>query len=118
MNKSKNPQGKVVAVMPELPEIESIKRVIEPQIQGLAIDRVTVNRPEVIANPDAAEFCGRVSGQSFAGMERRGKFLIFSLESGDRLIVSCCFPTPSVSIITSVTSKSLRLTTVSRIVLP
>ena len=73
--------------MPELPEIESIKRVIEPQIQGLAIDRVTVNRPEVIANPDAAEFCGRVSGQSFAGMERRGKFLIFSLESGDRLIV-------------------------------
>ena len=68
--------------MPELPEIESIKRVIEPQIQGLAIDRVTVNRPEVIANPDAAEFCGRVSGQSFAGMERRGKFLIFSLESG------------------------------------
>lgn len=43
--------------MPELPEVETIKRVIEPQIQGLVIKKVTVRRPEVLAYPDADTFC-------------------------------------------------------------
>lgn len=34
--------------MPELPEIETIKRVIEPQIQGLMIDKVNVKRSEKV----------------------------------------------------------------------
>ncbi len=33
-----------VDIMPELPEVETIKRVIEPQIQGLTIENVTVKR--------------------------------------------------------------------------
>ena len=33
--------------MPELPEVETIKRVLEPQIQGLTIEKVLVKRPEV-----------------------------------------------------------------------
>lgn len=86
--------------VPELPEIEAIRRVIEPQLKGLAVQRVTVNRPEVIAHPNAAEFSDRVSGQMFSGVERRGKFLIFSLESGDRLVVhlrmtGCLLVTPT-----------------------
>lgn len=76
-----------MAAIPELPEIEAIKRVIEPQIQGLAIEQVTVNRPEVIAHPAADEFCRRLTGQVFAGIQRRGKFLILCMESGDRLIL-------------------------------
>ena len=43
--------------MPELPEIETIKSVIEPQIQGLTIENVLVNRPEVIAHPTAELSC-------------------------------------------------------------
>ena len=35
--------------MPELPEAETIKRVIEPQIQGLMIKNVIVNRPEAVS---------------------------------------------------------------------
>ena len=86
--------------MPELPEIETIKRVIEPQIQGFAIEQVTVNRPEVIAHPAADEFCRRLTGQVFAGIGRRGKFLILRLESGDRLILhlrmtGCLLVTPA-----------------------
>ena len=42
--------------MPELPEVETIKRVIEPQIQGLMIDKVNVKRPEVVAYPMADHF--------------------------------------------------------------
>ena len=73
--------------MPELPEVEAIKRVIEPQIRGRAIEQVTVNRPEVIAHPAADAFCRQLAGQVFAGARRRGKFLILCMESGDRLIL-------------------------------
>ena len=52
--------------MPELPEIEAVKRVMEPQIKGLAIQRLTVRKPEVIAHPDADEFGRQVTGQIFA----------------------------------------------------
>ena len=73
--------------MPELPEIEAIKRVLEPQIKGLAVQRITASRPEVIAHPSADEFCKRIVDQMFAGIERRGKFLILCMESGDRIIL-------------------------------
>ena len=85
--KRKNLQRKVVTAMPELPEIEAIKRVLEPQIQGFAIEQVTVSRPEVIAHPAADEFCRRINGQVFSGIQRRGKFLILCMESGDRIIL-------------------------------
>lgn len=49
--------------MPELPEIETIKSVIEPQIKGLTIEEITVNCPEVIAQPDSDRFCEAVTGQ-------------------------------------------------------
>ncbi|MDO4573336.1 MAG: DNA-formamidopyrimidine glycosylase family protein, partial [Clostridia bacterium] len=45
--------------MPELPEVETVKSVLEPQIRGLTIESVSVNRPEVVARPAAGEFCRR-----------------------------------------------------------
>lgn len=42
--------------MPELPEIETIKGVIEPQVKGLTIGSITVNRPEIISRPTAMNF--------------------------------------------------------------
>ena len=73
--------------MPELPEVEAIKRVLEPQIQGLTIKHVIARRPEVIAHPSEEEFRRRLMGQSVSGMARRGKFLLILLDKGDRLIV-------------------------------
>lgn len=73
--------------MPELPEVETIKRVLEPQIQGLTITKVTVKRPEITAYPNAGEFCRLVTGQTISHMERRGKFLIIHLRSHDRIIL-------------------------------
>lgn len=86
--------------MPELPEVESIRRVIEPQIQGLRVAEVTVAREEVVAHPSAREFCERLVGQSVAGMARRGKFLYILMESGDRLLLhlrmtGCLLPVPA-----------------------
>ena len=86
--------------MPELPEVEAIKRVIEPQIKGLAIEQVTVNRPEVVAHPSADEFCTRMTGQCFTEIDRRGKFLILCLSSGDKVVLhlrmtGCLLVTPA-----------------------
>lgn len=73
--------------MPELPEIETIKSVVEPQIQGLTIENVLVNRPEVIAHPTADEFCENVTGQVIGSMARRGKFLIINLGNKNKIIL-------------------------------
>ncbi len=86
--------------MPELPEVETIKRVIEPQIHGLTIENVTVKRPEVTAYPAADEFCRRLTGQTVSHMTRRGKFLVIQLNSNDRIILhlrmtGCLLLTPA-----------------------
>ena len=86
--------------MPELPEIETIKSVVEPQIQGLTIENVLVNRPEVIAHPTADKFCEVVIGQAIFSMARRGKFLIIHLGNKDKIILhlrmtGCLLVTPS-----------------------
>lgn len=73
--------------MPELPEVEAVKRVVEPQIRGRRIQRVTAHNPKVIARPGAEEFCRLVQGQTFSTVDRRGKFLTLHLESGDRLVL-------------------------------
>ena len=86
--------------MPELPEVETIKRVIEPQIKGLTIEKVTVKRPEVVACPAADEFCRLLAGQTISHMTRRGKFLVIQLNSNDRIILhlrmtGCLLLTPA-----------------------
>lgn len=86
--------------MPELPEIETIRRILEPQLQGLAITEVTVDRPEVVAHPSAAEFCRRLTGQTFSAIERKGKFLVALLDNQERMILhlrmtGCFLLTPS-----------------------
>ena len=73
--------------MPELPEVETIKRVIEPQIQGRSIENIFIRQPAVIAHPAAEEFHSQLIGQIISRMERRGKFLVFLLDSGDRMIL-------------------------------
>lgn len=73
--------------MPELPEVETIRRVIEPQIKGLVIDKVTVKRTEVVAYPASDEFCRRLTGQTVSHMTRRGKFMMIWLNSNDRIIL-------------------------------
>lgn len=91
---------RMVKIMPELPEVETTKRVLEPQIKGLVIEEVTVRRPEVTAHPAAEEFCRLLAGQTISHMSRRGKFLVIHLESKDRIILhlrmtGCLLLTPA-----------------------
>ena len=86
--------------MPELPEVETIRRVLEPQVKGLSITAVTVNRPEVIGHPAEEEFCQVLMGQTICAMTRRGKFLSVLLDSGDYFVLhlrmtGCLLLTPA-----------------------
>lgn len=73
--------------MPELPEVETIKNVIEPQVQGHIIKNVIINRPEVISYPAAEQFYKAIMGQEISSMSRRGKFLMIHLKNESRIIL-------------------------------
>ena len=83
-----------------MPEVEAIRRVLEPQVQGLTIQDIGVHRPEIIEHPSADAFCGRLIGQTFDRAERRGKFLLLWFESGDHIVLhlrmtGCLLVTPA-----------------------
>ena len=72
--------------MPELPEVETIKRVLEPQLFDRTIREVFLNRPEIIGYPSAELFQSGVTGARISGMDRRGKFLLICL-GGKRIVL-------------------------------
>lgn len=71
--------------MPELPEVETIKRIVCPQLAGRTIETTEVRNAQVIAYPESKCFSKALSGQLISNMSRRGKFLTIQLENGDRL---------------------------------
>lgn len=73
--------------MPELPEVETVRRVLAPQLCGLTVEEAVTGRPEVIAYPAADEFRSRMAGRTVTAVDRRGKFLIIRLDSGERAVV-------------------------------
>lgn len=74
--------------MPELPEVETIKRDLEKLIIGKKIKAIEINNPKPIKEPAAlAEFKKSLLGGTFKGVSRRGKLLICALlTSNSRLI--------------------------------
>lgn len=72
--------------MPELPEVETIKRTLSPYLQGQIIAGVEVYHPGVIALPDANTFGRVLTGQRITTLGRRGKYLLFHLEGGCFLV--------------------------------
>lgn len=73
--------------MPELPEVETVRRSLEALLIGKTIRDVTVNLPRLIRTPDDAEqFKLMLKGLKIERVGRRGKFLL--LELGDYTLVS------------------------------
>jgi len=73
--------------MPELPEVETIKNELLPHIVGYHIIGVTLFWDGIVRQPSVEEFCSRLIGQRITAVTRRGKYLIFSLTSGEILII-------------------------------
>ncbi|MBR0385010.1 MAG: DNA-formamidopyrimidine glycosylase, partial [Erysipelotrichaceae bacterium] len=65
--------------MPELPEVETVVRTLEVQINDRIIKDVEIFWPKLIANVSSEEFRNRLCDQQFVSFGRRGKFLVFRL---------------------------------------
>lgn len=72
--------------MPELPEVETVRRTLEPAMQGAKFTRVIVNRPD-LRIPFPEKFIERLRGHSVNAVGRRGKYLTLRVSSGETLIM-------------------------------
>lgn len=74
-----------VSNVPELPEVETVRRGLAPLITGSRIARVVLNRPDLrFAFP--RDFAARLSGRTIVAVGRRAKYLLLELDSGDTLL--------------------------------
>ena len=71
--------------MPELPEVETIRRCIMPLVQGREIVRVVVRNRD-LRWPLSNQFASRVTGQTVQAVGRRGKYLLLRCAAGTILI--------------------------------
>jgi formamidopyrimidine-DNA glycosylase len=67
--------------VPELPEVETVLRTVWPSVAGRTIVLAEVLHPDITAGRDVAEFARLLTGARFAAARRRGKYLVFSLET-------------------------------------
>lgn len=72
--------------MPELPEVETVRRGIEPHVLGRRIQAVQL-RDARLRWPVPADLPARLLGRQIVGTDRRGKYLLLPLDNGDRLII-------------------------------
>ena len=71
--------------MPELPEVEVIRRELTPLVCGKTFARPAVYYRRAIFSPEPEEFSCRLQGRSITGMGRKGKYLLFKLDRGTLL---------------------------------
>jgi len=72
--------------VPELPEVETIRRGLLPRIKGRRIERAEVRLKKQVRGMGAAAFEKALAGRRIVGLERRAKFLLFGLDSGLTLL--------------------------------
>jgi formamidopyrimidine-DNA glycosylase len=73
--------------MPELPEVEVLRRSLEPHLVGDRIERVEVSNPDLREPVDARVLSKRAAGRSVAALRRRAKYLLIDLEGGQTVVV-------------------------------
>ena len=72
--------------MPELPEVETVRRGLAPVMEGARFVEVVANRGD-LRWPLPKDFSKRLKGQSVTGLGRRAKYLLADLSSGDVLVM-------------------------------
>jgi len=72
--------------VPELPEVETVRQLLEPAMLGARFRRVIVNRPN-LRIPFPTQFAERLRGQTVSAVSRRGKYLAIALSSGETLVM-------------------------------
>ncbi len=75
----------IIRYMPELPEVETTRRGIEPHVVGRRVASVIVRQPR-LRWPIAMELTETVPGQCIEGLRRRGKYLLLDTPQGTLLV--------------------------------
>lgn len=73
--------------MPELPEVETIKRELEKAVLGKEIKEVCIHHPAVIRQPSPDKFKKNLEGAAFKNVLRKAKVLILELSNGKSLVI-------------------------------
>jgi formamidopyrimidine-DNA glycosylase len=73
--------------MPELPEVESVRRRLAPVLEGRVFETVHITDPRLTRPFDPLEVAHELDGERVALVDRRGKYLIVRFESGRALLV-------------------------------
>jgi len=73
--------------MPELPEVETVCRQLEPELEGRRVERLEVDDPRWCRPMSPAELEAAVAGRTIEGLGRRGKYLLLSLAGGHTLVM-------------------------------
>jgi formamidopyrimidine-DNA glycosylase len=72
--------------MPELPEVETVRRGLQPVMEGARFKKVEARRGD-LRWPLPADFAKKLEGKTVEALRRRGKYLLAELSSGDVLIM-------------------------------
>jgi len=73
--------------MPELPEVETIRRGLQKQIKNKQIKDIVINVDKIVKKPSLREFITKIKGKKIKEIDRRGKYIIIHLDSRNKLIV-------------------------------
>src|SRR5215510_5939684 len=73
--------------MPELPEVETVRRSLEPKLVGRRLEDVTILDSRLTRPVDPAEVAAELTGERVVAVDRRGKYLIVRFESGLVLLI-------------------------------
>lgn len=73
--------------MPELPEVETVRRRLRPVLEGATIARAEIVDSRLTRPVDPAFVADALVGERIAAVERRGKYLLWRLDSGRTLVV-------------------------------
>jgi len=73
--------------LPELPEVETIRRGLEREVVGKRVKTVQVTGTRTIRSQTKKQFVAKLEGAKINGVERRGKYLLLKLDTGDILVI-------------------------------
>src|SRR5213592_1101637 len=74
------------SIMPELPEVETVRRGLAPVMEGARFVKVEARRGD-LRWPLPKDFAARLEGQTVTGLGRRAKYLLADLSSGEVLLM-------------------------------
>lgn len=73
--------------MPELPEVETVRRGLDLHVRGRRVDRIEVGRERVVRRTSREALIDGLTNTTILGADRRGKYLLLPLDSGDSVMI-------------------------------